>query len=42
MAALNIRRTPLERAEYAIIVSTRISDDPGADTETTAEDFWPE
>ena len=25
-----------------IIVSTRISDDPGADTETTAEDFWPE
>jgi mannose-6-phosphate isomerase-like protein (cupin superfamily) len=24
-----------------IIVSTRISDDPGADTETTAEDFWP-
>jgi len=25
-----------------IIVSTRISDDPGADTETTSEDFWPE
>ena len=24
-----------------IIVSTRISDDPGADTETTADDFWP-
>jgi mannose-6-phosphate isomerase-like protein (cupin superfamily) len=24
-----------------IIVSTRISDDPSADTETTAEDFWP-
>jgi mannose-6-phosphate isomerase-like protein (cupin superfamily) len=24
-----------------IIVSTRISNDPGADTETTAEDFWP-
>jgi mannose-6-phosphate isomerase-like protein (cupin superfamily) len=24
-----------------IIVSTRISDDPGADTETTGEDFWP-
>jgi mannose-6-phosphate isomerase-like protein (cupin superfamily) len=25
-----------------IIVSTRLSDDPGTDTETTAEDFWPE
>jgi mannose-6-phosphate isomerase-like protein (cupin superfamily) len=25
-----------------IIVSTRISDDPRADTELTAEDFWPE
>jgi mannose-6-phosphate isomerase-like protein (cupin superfamily) len=25
-----------------IIVSTRISDDPRADTETTAEDFWPQ
>jgi mannose-6-phosphate isomerase-like protein (cupin superfamily) len=25
-----------------IIVSTRISGDPGADTEKTAEDFWPE
>jgi mannose-6-phosphate isomerase-like protein (cupin superfamily) len=25
-----------------IIVSTRISDDPRADTETTAGDFWPE
>jgi mannose-6-phosphate isomerase-like protein (cupin superfamily) len=25
-----------------IIVSTRISDDPSVDTETTAEDFWPE
>ena len=25
-----------------IIVSTRLSDDPRADTETTAEDFWPE
>ena len=24
-----------------IIVSTRLSDDPRADTETTAEDFWP-
>jgi mannose-6-phosphate isomerase-like protein (cupin superfamily) len=24
-----------------IIVSTRISDDPRADTELTAEDFWP-
>jgi mannose-6-phosphate isomerase-like protein (cupin superfamily) len=24
-----------------IIVSTRISDDPSADTETTADDFWP-
>ena len=31
----------LEDAEL-IIVSTRISDDPGADTETTADDFWPE
>jgi mannose-6-phosphate isomerase-like protein (cupin superfamily) len=30
----------LEDAEL-IIVSTRISDDPGADTETTADDFWP-
>jgi mannose-6-phosphate isomerase-like protein (cupin superfamily) len=24
-----------------IIVSTRISDDPGGDTERSAEDFWP-
>jgi mannose-6-phosphate isomerase-like protein (cupin superfamily) len=25
-----------------IIVSTRLSDDPAADTERSAEDFWPE